>query len=243
MQESVAESFKEHLLKAFNAMPGFSGAGVSRSIAQHAYDVVADAKSKGHEFLAGKPEFVGNTSLSPAIVIAPKGARMEDEETFGPSISLYTVKNDEEAIELANNSSYGWSASIHTRDMNKAIKIARQLDYGLVNCNNMTMYSMRTSSKPWLFLLLPADGFSKRTNRWSERNWMGPLKRHVGNSGISSRQELLVQGSLRQAKVAGSWLWREQPSKKIVQQLPHPFVSLELHSIPSHCRGCSRRHF
>ena len=143
VQESVANEFKDHLLKAFNALSSIQGSAINKASAQHAYDVIEDAKAKGHEFLAGKAEFLSPTSLSPVIVVAPKGSRMEDEETFGPSISLYTVKDQDEAIEMANDSMYGWSASVFTRDMDRAIKMARQLEYGMVNCNNMNMFTLR----------------------------------------------------------------------------------------------------
>lgn len=143
VQEKVVQEFKSHLVKMVEAMSGIQGSAITKGIAQHAYDVVCDAQKGGHEFLTGKPEFLSPTSLAPAIVIAPKGSRMEDEETFGPSISLYTVKDEKEAIDLANDSSYGWSASIHTRDMDRAIKMAKQLDYGMVNCNNLNMFALR----------------------------------------------------------------------------------------------------
>ena len=142
VQEKVIEEFRTHLKTVFNAMPGIQGNAINESGAKHAYDIVAEAQKDGHTFLAGEPKMLSPTSVAPAIVVSPKGSRMEDEETFGPSISLYTVKSEQEAIDLANDSAYGWSATIHTRDMDKAIKMARQLDYGLVNCNNLNLFSL-----------------------------------------------------------------------------------------------------
>ena len=141
VQESIAEQFQAALLENLTAMPGFQGSAINETSAKHAYDVICDAQAQGHKFLYGKPEYESSTSLAPVVVLNPKGSRMEDEETFGPSVSLYVVKTQQAAIDLANDSEYGYSASIHSRDMDRAITIARELDFGMVNCNNIQFFN------------------------------------------------------------------------------------------------------
>ena len=59
------------------------------------------------------------------------------KETFGPMLPVMKVQNVEEAIRLANDSSYGLSASVWTRDRARGEQIARRLEVGAVNVNDM----------------------------------------------------------------------------------------------------------
>jgi betaine-aldehyde dehydrogenase len=59
------------------------------------------------------------------------------EETFGPTIPVMRVADEEEAIRLANDSTYGLSATVWTRDHTRAQHIARRLDAGAVNINDV----------------------------------------------------------------------------------------------------------
>ncbi|MGE0284646.1 MAG: aldehyde dehydrogenase family protein, partial [Rhizobiaceae bacterium] len=57
------------------------------------------------------------------------------EESFGPIVGIMKVRNDEEAIALMNDSPYGLTASIWTRDMDHAVKIGDQVETGTVFMN------------------------------------------------------------------------------------------------------------
>lgn len=163
MVEAVADRFKAELVNAFKAMPQAHGQAVSKASAQHAYDVVQDAKEKGHAFLVGGPEFQSRTSVQPSVVTAPWGSRMEREETFGPSLSLYTVKDDKEAVDVANDSEYGFVAALHTRDMDRAMRLGKKLEYGFVVCNDVTF------TAPSKFSLACHDG-SQRMDGLMDEN-------------------------------------------------------------------------
>ena len=65
------------------------------------------------------------------------------EETFGPTLPVMKVKDVEEAIRLANDSSYGLSASVWTRDRARGEQIARRLEVGAVNVNDMFVERLR----------------------------------------------------------------------------------------------------
>jgi len=58
------------------------------------------------------------------------------EETFGPIAPILSVKDVEEAIQIANNSNYGLSAGILTSDLGKGLDIADQLESGMVHVND-----------------------------------------------------------------------------------------------------------
>lgn len=61
------------------------------------------------------------------------------EETFGPIVAIMRVSSEAEAIRLANDSEYGLSASVWTKDIEKGIRIAKQIEAGSVCINDATL--------------------------------------------------------------------------------------------------------
>jgi succinate-semialdehyde dehydrogenase/glutarate-semialdehyde dehydrogenase len=66
-----------------------------------------------------------------------KGMPAYDEETFGPVAAIITVKTEEEAIAVANDTPYGLGASVWTENTEQGERLARQIDCGMVFINNM----------------------------------------------------------------------------------------------------------
>lgn len=60
---------------------------------------------------------------------------MYDEETFGPSTTVRIVENEQQAIDIVNESSYGLDAFLFTKSMSKAVEIAGRLQVGRVRVN------------------------------------------------------------------------------------------------------------
>jgi len=60
------------------------------------------------------------------------------EEIFGPVASLLRFDSDDEAVDIANDSSYGLTAAICTRDEARAARLAQRLEVGMVFVNNYT---------------------------------------------------------------------------------------------------------
>jgi len=69
--------------------------------------------------------------------IAP-GAPTYDQELFGPVASVYVVKDETAAIQLANDSSYGLGGSVYSKDIARARRVAEQIDTGMVFINQPT---------------------------------------------------------------------------------------------------------
>ncbi|KAL9057707.1 MAG: hypothetical protein Q9162_002181 [Coniocarpon cinnabarinum] len=166
VHEKVASRFKELLVKAIDDNAQVAGSAVSHGIAAHAHEVLEDAQANGLEFLTGGPEFLdgdNRISLKPSIIMEPKGdARIVDEETFGPSASLYVVASDQAAIDRANDSSYGLNSAIHTTDLARGLRMGRELEYGQVHINNMTILTFPRGPQGGV----KGSGWGRENSRW-----------------------------------------------------------------------------
>ncbi|HWG27966.1 succinic semialdehyde dehydrogenase [Actinospica sp.] len=99
---------------------------------------VEDARIKGAHVLAGgrrRPD-VGPLFYEPTVLTdVAAGMTLYAEETFGPVVSLYRFENEAEVVQAANDSRFGLSASIWTRDTKRAKEAALRLHSGMVNVN------------------------------------------------------------------------------------------------------------
>ena len=100
---------------------------------------VADAVRQGARVLVGgrrRPD-VGPLMYEPTVLegVVP-GMSVYADETFGPVLSVYRVSSEEEAIRCANDSPYGLSASVWSRDLRRAESVARRVRCGAVNVND-----------------------------------------------------------------------------------------------------------
>ncbi|KAF2683164.1 aldehyde dehydrogenase [Lentithecium fluviatile CBS 122367] len=161
VHEKVADAFQRLLVKAMEDGGSHAGSAVSESIAQHATDVLKDAETSGDKFLIGGPSS-NRLSLQPALVLNPKDSRIVDEETFGPSASLYIVSSDAAAIELANRSAYGLNAAIWSTNMERALNMSRELEYGQVHINSISVYTSPTASQGGV----KGSGWGRQNGRW-----------------------------------------------------------------------------
>jgi len=149
VHESVYEEFKELLLKEREKWivgdPRNDKVKVgplidSRAV-QKVHELVEDALNKGARLLVGG-EFYKLYYDTTILSDVPLNSRICWEETFGPVAPLIKVKSVEEAIEISNKSNYGLDAAIFTRDVNKAWKIAKELECGSVTINDMPRHGL-----------------------------------------------------------------------------------------------------
>ncbi|WP_431710446.1 NAD-dependent succinate-semialdehyde dehydrogenase [Glutamicibacter uratoxydans] len=98
---------------------------------------VKDAIDKGATVLAGGKPVDGDGAYFEPTVLAGVTEEMRafSEELFGPVAVLYKVDGEEEAVALANNTDYGLGASVHTADHERAERISRRLEAGMVAIN------------------------------------------------------------------------------------------------------------
>ena len=83
----------------------------------------------------------------PATVVAPAdpGWRMAREEIFGPVVAVIPFDDEEDAVRLANDTPYGLSGSIWTRDGARALRMARAVEAGNLSVNSNSSVRVQTS--------------------------------------------------------------------------------------------------
>ncbi|NEH52817.1 aldehyde dehydrogenase family protein [Rhizobium leguminosarum] len=100
---------------------------------------IADAVSKGAKALVDPklfPQDDGGAYLAPQILVdVDHSMAFMREETFGPAVGIMKVKSDEEALALMNDSQYGLTASLWTRDAERAGRLGREIETGTVFMN------------------------------------------------------------------------------------------------------------
>jgi acyl-CoA reductase-like NAD-dependent aldehyde dehydrogenase len=101
---------------------------------------VADAVSKGARVLTGGKARDDGLFYEPTVLAdVDHGMDCMREETFGPTMPVMKVRDAREAIQKANDSRYGLSGSVWTRDQAKGMELAKQMRTGSVNINNAIM--------------------------------------------------------------------------------------------------------
>ncbi|ORW00935.1 aldehyde dehydrogenase family protein [Mycobacterium kyorinense] len=150
--EPVYDQFVEAVVRDVKALrvggDGHFGALIDEGQRAVTERHVADAKAKGARVLTGGQRPDGPGSFYPPTVLVDVDHSMDcmTEETFGPTLPIMKVGSVAEAIRLANDSEYGLSASVFSKDLNRAKDIALQLDCGAVNINDVISNLMCTTA-------------------------------------------------------------------------------------------------
>jgi acyl-CoA reductase-like NAD-dependent aldehyde dehydrogenase len=109
---------------------------------------VADALAKGARALTGgkRPTGPGSFYEPTVLVDVDHSMKCMMEETFGPTLPIMKVSTVAEAVRLANDSPYGLSASVFSKDIARANDVAVELDCGAVNVNDVISNLMCTTA-------------------------------------------------------------------------------------------------
>ena len=98
---------------------------------------ITDAKAKGATvILGGDTSQVSGNFINPTIVTnATKEMAVSIEETFGPLAPLFKFEDEEEVINLANNTIFGLASYFYSQNVSRCWKVAEELEYGMVGIN------------------------------------------------------------------------------------------------------------
>jgi acyl-CoA reductase-like NAD-dependent aldehyde dehydrogenase len=100
---------------------------------------VEDAIAKGARLLCGG-KHEGLCYYPTVLTEVTEDMKVFSEETFGPVAPVMVVEDMEEAVRVANNSRYGLSAGVITRDLQKGLEIAEKLETGMVHINDSSVH-------------------------------------------------------------------------------------------------------
>ena len=145
--ESVAADFVKRFTAKARSMPAGDpregktplGAVVDLKTVRHVNSLIDDATAKGAAVVAGGK---ADSVLMPATVVDGVTAQMNiyRDESFGPVVGVLHAKDEADAIRLANDSEYGLSAAVFTRDTARGLRVARQIRSGICHVNGPTVH-------------------------------------------------------------------------------------------------------
>jgi succinate-semialdehyde dehydrogenase/glutarate-semialdehyde dehydrogenase len=159
VQESVAEKLASMIVERTKKLKQGAGSGEDVSIGamsserqlKTVEEHVEDFRRSGAKVLTGgkRNESLKGLFYEPTVITgATNEMRAMQEETFGPTLPIATFRTEEEAVRLANDSEFGLTASVWTRDIGKGERVARQIEAGSV-CVNEVLYTHGIGQTPW----------------------------------------------------------------------------------------------
>ncbi len=153
VEESVAEKFTAGMVREFSLLkvgdPMVAENNVGPLVNETALKEIDNQVQKTLavgaklEFGGARVGEVGNFYLPTVVSGVTRGMTLCDEEVFGPVAPVIVVKNADEAIEIANSSPYGLGANVWTADLEKAKKMAAQIESGSVYINGAMKSDVR----------------------------------------------------------------------------------------------------
>ncbi len=158
VERPIYEKFKTEFVKRVKAMkvgdPSTDvnlGAVVSKPHMEKVLSYVELAKEEGGTVLCGGKrvmidgEFSEGYFLEPTVIEGlPHTCRTNQEEIFGPVVTIMPFDTDEEALMMANSTKYGLASSVWTSNLKRAHTIARELHTGIVWINCWLLRDLRT---------------------------------------------------------------------------------------------------
>ena len=158
VEASIYEKFKKDFvqkvseLKVGNPFDADSnlGALVSQAHLNKVKSYIDSASSQGGKILFGGERvqvqgFESGYYLQPTIIeVQDNSCTLNQEEIFGPVVTLMSFENDTQALEMANDVKYGLSATVWTNNLNRTMKISKELHTGIVWVNTWLLRDLRT---------------------------------------------------------------------------------------------------
>ncbi len=145
--DAIADAFVEKFAAKVGSMPVGDpregkaplGAVVDRKTVDHVRALIDDALSAGAVQVNGGE---ANGVLMPAHVIdrVTPAMKLFRDESFGPVVGVVRARDEAHAIELANDTEYGLSAAVFTRDTARGLRVARAIKSGICHVNGPTVH-------------------------------------------------------------------------------------------------------
>jgi acyl-CoA reductase-like NAD-dependent aldehyde dehydrogenase len=146
VDEKIADAFVEKFAAKAKSLPHGDPRGhvvlgslVTKEASSRVKELLDDAVAKGAKVAAGGD--INGTVVSATVVDGVKPSmRIYSEESFGPVKPIVRVKGVDEAVRVANDTEYGLSASVFSRDITKALAVAKRIQSGICHINAPTVH-------------------------------------------------------------------------------------------------------
>jgi acyl-CoA reductase-like NAD-dependent aldehyde dehydrogenase len=146
VHEAIADAFVEKLAARAAKLPAGDPRGhvvlgslVTPAAAEKMDAFVTDATGKGAKLAAGGKRS-GSVVEATVLDHVKPGMRAYDEESFGPVKPVIRVASEDEAIRIANDTEYGLSAAVYSRDVRRAMDVASRIESGICHINGPTVH-------------------------------------------------------------------------------------------------------
>ncbi|KAL6819269.1 vanillin dehydrogenase [Trichoderma camerunense] len=143
----IADTFRSALCAAVLKFFADQGTVVAQLVNTTAVEknqwLLKDALTKGANLANNIAHSIGydGTRMQPVVIEHVKpGMEIYNTESFGPTVSLFVVDTDEEAVAIANDTPYGLSSAVFTEDLRRGFNVARAIESGAVHINSMTVH-------------------------------------------------------------------------------------------------------
>ncbi|MGR9200569.1 aldehyde dehydrogenase [Rhizobium leguminosarum] len=146
VDETIADQFVAKLAARASQLPAGDPRGhvvlgslISLDAAKKMEELIADATAKGAKLVAGGKR--SGTVVEATLLdhVTPE-MRVYAEESFGPVKPIIRVTGEEEAIRIANDTEYGLSSAVFSRDVQRAMAVAARIESGICHINGPTVH-------------------------------------------------------------------------------------------------------
>lgn len=148
LHEKIAEQFKQSMIENFKALKTGDpldesttlGPLSSKSAVENLHKQVDKAVTAGARLVLGGKALQSDGNFFEATILdnIQESNPAWYEEFFGPVAQIYVAQNDDEIVEIANKSHYGLGGAIHSKDLDRAKKLASRVETGMVWINGFT---------------------------------------------------------------------------------------------------------
>ncbi|OWV98020.1 aldehyde dehydrogenase [Rhizobium sp. R693] len=146
VDETIADQFVAKLAARAAGLPAGDPRGhvvlgslISLDAAKKMEELIADATAKGAKLVAGGKR--SGTVVEATLLdhVTPQ-MRVYSEESFGPVKPIIRVSGEEEAIRIANDTEYGLSSAVFSRNVQRALAVAARIESGICHINGPTLH-------------------------------------------------------------------------------------------------------